>query len=175
MKNKNLDGNAQNAGRHAVRPPADITRLLPLYQTGGSGYFGYRMVLAARMFDRRIIQLLKESGTISLPQWRVISQLGLSPRGTVRTLAEGAAVDRAEVSRALRELSEKGLVKREDNIEDQRSPIFSLSAKGKKMFLRLRKPIAAFIERLVKDVSLEDLEAADRVLWAVTRGSILED
>lgn len=162
----------REAGRGwSSRPPADVERLLPLYNTGGVGYFGYRMVLAARLFDRRIVQLLRQHGPLTLPQWRVLSQLGITATGTVRTLADGAAVDRAEVSRVVRELEGRDLVSRQGNDADQRSPIFSLTDKGRALFTRVRQPIAAFIERLVEDVPAEDVAAADRVLWAVTCGS----
>lgn len=159
------------SSRARARPMADIDRLLPLYHIGGLAYFGYRMVLAARMFDRRILQILKQHGGLSLPQWRVLSQLGLIPTATVRSLADGAAVDRAEVSRVLQELGERGLVERRDNSADLRSPIFSLTSGGREVFETARKPISSFITHLVDSVPAEDLEAADRVLWAVTRGT----
>src|SRR5688572_16975773 len=45
------------------RPPAEMNRLLPLYDIGGEAYFGYRMVLAAKLFDRRVSDLLAQHGT----------------------------------------------------------------------------------------------------------------
>lgn len=157
------------------RPLADVERLLPLYDIGGIAYFGYRMVLAARLFDRRIIDLLKQHGSLTLPQWRVLAQLGLMPTATVRSLADGAAVDRAEVSRVARELAQRGLIERRDNSTDMRSPIFSLTPRGHKLFAEVRKPISRFITKLVENVPAEDLEAADRVLWAVTRGAAVAE
>ncbi|MET0292522.1 MAG: MarR family transcriptional regulator, partial [Steroidobacteraceae bacterium] len=103
------------------RPPAVIHRLLPLYDVGGDAYFGYRMVLAAKLFDRRVGELLAKHGTFSLPQWRIVAQLGITRTGTVKSLAEGAAVDRAEVSRAMRELERaKLVVRRAPHDEDRR-------------------------------------------------------
>ena len=64
------------AGDHPYDP--EISRLLPLYDIGGRPYFGYRMVLAARLFDRRIIEVLEATGGLTLPQWRVLAQLGLT-------------------------------------------------------------------------------------------------
>lgn len=151
---------------------AEINRLLPLYDIGGLSYFGYRMVLAAKLFDRRISDILSHSKTLTLPQWRVISQLGLLPNGTVRSLADGAAVDRAEVSRAIRDLVRLGLVHRRESRTDKRSPIFELTEVGRKSFKAIRKPINQFIEHLVADLDRKDLEAANRVLWAITLGCL---
>jgi len=147
---------------------------MPLYDIGGEGYFGYRMVLAAKLFDRRVSLLLAEQGELSLPQWRIVAQLGLTHSGTVKSLAEGAAVDRAEVSRAMRDLERRKLVlRRAPKGTDRRSPTFELTAAGKRSYVTLRRPISRFISRLVEDVARDDLIAADRVLFAITRGCLL--
>lgn len=150
----------------------EIAHLLPLYDIGGQAYFGYRMVLAARLFDRRIVEILEETGELTLPQWRVVAQLGLIPTGTVRSLADGAAVDRAEVSRAIQDLMKLGFVERTENAADRRSPTFALTDTGRKSFTAVRKPIGKFILHLVDDLDSRDLEAANKVLWAITRGCL---
>ncbi len=150
----------------------DITQLVPLYDVGGQAYFGYRVVLAARLFDRRIIEILEETGQLSLPQWRVVAQLGLTGRGTVRSLADGAAVDRAEVSRAIQELIKRSFVQRTENAADKRSPTFALTDAGHKSFTAVRKPIGKFILQLVEGLTPKEIEAADRVLWAITSGCL---
>ena len=156
----------------ANRPSPEINRLLPFYDIGGRSYFGYRMVLAAKHFDRAIIRLLAEHSDLTLPQWRVMAQLGLMPTGTVRSLADGAAVDRAEISRATRELERRGLVRRKEDAADRRSPLFSLTPAGRRRYTRIRKPISSFIVHLIDEVSARDLEAANRALWAITRGCL---
>jgi DNA-binding MarR family transcriptional regulator len=156
------------------RPPAELHQFLPLYDIGGEAYFGYRMVIAAKLFDRRVMLLLAEHGDLSLPQWRIVAQLGLNGTGTVKSLAEGAAVDRAEVSRAMRDLERRKLVlRRTARGTDRRSPAFELTAAGKRSYRTLRRPISRFISRLVEDVARDDLKAADRVLFAITRGCLL--
>ncbi|WEK46026.1 MAG: MarR family winged helix-turn-helix transcriptional regulator [Candidatus Andeanibacterium colombiense] len=135
-------------------------------------YFGYRLAVTAKLFDRKFVEILKRHSTLTLPQWRCIAQLGLAEPGTVRSLAEGAAVDRAEVSRALARMIVQGLVARHDNPEDQRSPQFTLTAQGRTLFASLRKPISEFIGSLVDHVSDSDIEAADRALWAVSKGCL---
>jgi DNA-binding MarR family transcriptional regulator len=150
----------------------EITQLVPLYDVGGQAYFGYRVVLAARLFDRRIIEILEETGQLTLPQWRVVAQLGLTGRGTVRSLADGAAVDRAEVSRAIQELIKRSFVQRTENAADKRSPTFALTDAGHKSFTAVRKPIGKFILQLVDGLTPKEIEAADKVLWAITSGCL---
>lgn len=154
------------------RPARDIKAIMPLYDTGGSQFLGYRMVIAGKLFDRCVARVLADHCDLSLPEWRVLAQLGLLPHGTVRSLANGAAVDRAEVSRAVRSLQARGLVERRENEEDLRSPVFSRTAQGKRLFDQLRKPIAAFINQLVDGLDEADIEAATRVLLVITRGCL---
>lgn len=142
----------------------------PSFHLGGLPYFGYRLAVTAKLFDRKFVEILKRHSTLTLPQWRCVAQLGLAEPGTVRSLAEGAVVDRAEVSRALARLVAQGLVARNDNQGDQRSPQFTLTAKGRAVFASLRQPVSEFISSLVTQVAASDIEAADRVLWTVSKG-----
>ena len=155
-----------------TRPAVQLDGLLPLFDVGGRSYFGYRMVLAAKMFDRVVVGLLAEHSDVTLPQWRVLAQLGIIKEGTVRSLADGAAVDRAEISRASRELVKRGLIRRREDPADLRSPTFSLTAAGRRLYTRVRKPISEFIVHLMDEVNSRDLAAADRVILNITRGCI---
>jgi DNA-binding MarR family transcriptional regulator len=92
----------------------------------------------------------------------------------VKSLAEGAAVDRAEVSRAMRELERGSLVlRRSPRNADRRSPRFELTPTGRARYVKLRRPISRFIAELVEDIDDADLEAANRVLFAITRGCLM--
>jgi DNA-binding MarR family transcriptional regulator len=155
-----------------TRPAVQLDGLLPLFDVGGRSYFGYRMVLAAKMFDRVVVGLLAEHTDVTLPQWRVLAQLGIIKYSTVRALADGAAVDRAEISRASRELVKRGLIRRREDPADLRSPVFSLTPAGRRLYTRVRKPISDFIVHLMDEVNSRDLAAADRVILNITRGCI---
>lgn len=158
---KNGSGRASERAKEPLLPPT--------YAVGGMSYFGYRLAVTAKRFDRKFVEILEAHSSLTLPQWRVVAQLGLSEPGTVRSLAEGAEVDRAEASRALARLEEEGLVRREGNARDQRSPHFHLTAEGRETFERVRAPVSDFIRGIVATVDKDDIAAADRVLEAVWR------
>ena len=134
----------------------------PSYRLGGIAYFGYRLAVTAKLFDRKFVEVLQAHSTLTLPQWRCLAQLGLAEPGTVRSLAEGAVVDRAEVSRALARLVAQGIVQRH----------FSLTPEGRALYDRLRKPVSQFIGSLVSQVDKDDIDAADRVLWTLSKGCV---
>ncbi len=151
-------------GRDGDRPASQ--------RLGGLAYFGYRLAVTAKLFDRKFIAVLRAHSSLTLSQWRCLAQLGLAEPGTVRSLAEGAVVDRAEASRTLARLVALGVVERHDNQDDQRSPQFTLTAQGRALYERLRKPISEFIGSLVAQVEESDIEVADQVLWTVSQGCL---
>lgn len=161
-------GEEEVSDRNGERP-GDLP---PPYDVGGMPYFGYRLAVTAKLFDRKFVEILKAHSTLTLPQWRCIAQLGLSEPGTVRSLAEGSAVDRAEVSRALARLVAQGIVARHDNEGDSRSPQFTLTDEGRELFVRVRKPVSKFITSLMARLNKADVETADRVLSTVSRGCL---
>lgn len=163
------DANMPQGSR--IMPLSDVD-VPPSYRLGGIAYFGYRLAVTAKLFDRKFVEVLKAHSTLTLPQWRCVAQLGLAEPGTVRSLAEGAVVDRAEVSRALARLIAQGIVQRHDNEGDQRSPHFSLTPEGRALYDRLRKPVSQFIGSLVSQVDKDDIDAADRVLWTLSKGCV---
>ncbi len=95
--------------------------MAPSFHLGELPYFGYRLAVTDQLFDRKFVEIFKRIRGLTLPQWRCLAQLGLAEPGTLRSLAEGAVVDRAEVSRALARLVAQGIVARNDNRGDQRS------------------------------------------------------
>jgi DNA-binding MarR family transcriptional regulator len=65
------------------------------------------------------------------------------------------------------------VLRRSPRHTDRRSPGFELTAAGRRIYQRLRRPISRFIAELVEDVDAADLAAADRVLFAITRGCLM--
>jgi DNA-binding MarR family transcriptional regulator len=156
-----------------MRPPLEIERILPLQRLDDVHFFGYRLGIAAKLFDRCIVKILQEEApSVTLPQWRVVAQLHLVESATVRSLAEGACVDRAEVSRAVRDLVADGFVVRTRNERDRRSPLFSLTPSGITLYKAVEPPIRSFIKALLQPSSKGDVEAAARMLWTIAERSL---
>ena len=156
-----------------MRPPLEIERILPLQRLDDVHFFGYRLGIAAKLFDRCVVKILREEGApVTLPQWRVVALLHLVESATVRSLAEGACVDRAEVSRAVRDLVAAGFVVRARNEHDLRSPLFSLTPSGAALYTTLEPPIRGFIRDLLQPSGKGDVEAAARMLWTIAERSL---
>jgi DNA-binding MarR family transcriptional regulator len=159
----------------AARPAPQLQHLSLLYEHGGTTYLGYRLVLAAKLFDRAVARLLAQHSDLTLPQWRVMSQLGLVDEATIRSMSETAAVDRAEVSRAVQRLEQRGLVRRRPNPADRRSPLFGLTASGRRLYATVRQPIIDFVGGITDPLGKRRVDVTNQALWAFTQACLVPD
>lgn len=75
---------------------------------------------------------------------------------TASTVGTSGGIDRAEISRAVVKLEEKGLVTRELDPENRRKLIISPTGEGKTLFAAVREDRVTFFRSLLADVSLEE-------------------
>lgn len=162
-------------GANGARPPIETARLQPFWGSAGPGYFVYRLILTAKLLDSMVVGSTVSLRALTPPQLRIIVQLGLLGSGTVRSLAEGAFVDRAEVSRAVGELHRRRLVRRLPNRADARSSLFTLTATGQRVYSDCGKHAWSLIAPILRSLTKRDLAVVDRVLWQVSRHCLITD
>ena len=172
---------SQGTARRRVSGPTgprlqiEAARLRPFWGSAGPGYFAYRLILTAKLCDSMMVVSTASFRDLNPPQLRVIVQLGLLGSGTVRSLAEGAFVDRAEVSRAVGELQQRRLVRRLPNRADARSSLFKLTAAGLRVYSDCGKHAWSLIAPTLQRLGKRDLAVVDRVLWEVSNHCLTTD
>jgi DNA-binding MarR family transcriptional regulator len=158
--------------RRSPRPGIEIENIFALYNLDEIPFFGYRLGIAAKLYDRCVSRIIDRHG-LNLPQWRVMAQLSVRPGGTIRALAEGAAADRAESSRAVRDLMDRDIVTRHENPQDARSPSFTLTDAGRALYESIRPALSQLIEELTSGASAEDIAVNARILHLLTVNAIV--
>lgn len=166
---KSSKGNPSSSSqaRRSPRPGIEIENILALYGLDEVHFFAYRLGIAAKLYDRCVSRII-ERHEINLPQWRVMAQLSVRPGGTIRSLAEGAAADRAESSRAVRDLMGRGFVARHENVQDARSPVFTLTHGGRAAYDAIRPAVNRLIEELTSEATADEIAANARLLRLLT-------
>jgi len=129
----------------------------------------FRILLLAKMLDRLNTRILQESAGLSLAEWRMMGQLIIESPASVRQLAEWCWVDRAEVSRAAASLEARGLVERQENPRDRRSPLFFFTAEGKKVAEQVLPLRRAFLSSLTSKLSKAQREALEEALLVIAQ------
>ena len=128
-------------------------------------YPTFRITLIAKIMDRLTIRNLAEIDDITYAEWRVMARLAtMENGGTVRRVAEMAWVDRAEVSRAVSSLEQKGYTQRRENPLDRRAPILELTDTGLERYRAALAQRQAFHEVLIAELSDEECDQLDTLL-----------
>lgn len=105
-----------------------------------------RIVRIAEVIARLAIQTIERRFGLRNTDLRLMNLLDGKQGVTVNEIARRAHIDKAWVSRSLRELESCGLVARRSHRPDSRVRMVSLSAKGRALLERVR-PLAATHER----------------------------
>lgn len=132
----------------------------------------YRIHRLANALSRGAALRYRQEFGVSLMEWRILALLGGFAPLTLRDLARESGLDKAQASRAVKALVERGLVERESGATDAREVALRLSPEGKRVEQGLmqaaREREAAFRAALPAG-SLATLEEAIRLLTAEAR------
>lgn len=109
-------------------------------------FLPYRLNVAAAMVSYLIAERCLEPAGITLPQWRIMSMLGEEGSVGQARFVQRSAMDKITISRAVRGLSDRGLVVSTVSAGDRRARLLSLTGKGR-LLLRSLSSQARAIER----------------------------
>ena len=96
-----------------------------------------RISVVAKLLDRRLARLVVDRFGLAVAEYRVLSQVALYPRSTVRLISERTFVDKAQVSRAVAALETSGLLMRALPQADRRSPVFTATKSGRTLIRKI--------------------------------------
>jgi DNA-binding MarR family transcriptional regulator len=118
----------------------------------------YHILLLGKLIDRVTAQHVRTLADLSLAEWRAMAHIDYLKVCSAREIANLAFVDPAEVSRAVRSLEERGLVRREVNPKNRKASIVSLTKEGKVVHKKIRGERGQYFEDWVTDLSETDRE-----------------
>ncbi len=130
----------------------------------------YRMNTVTNLMQKSAQLRYKNEFGLSIGQWRAIALLAIDSPLTLNELARNAGLDRGQMSRIIKGLTESGLVLREKSPKGGKQIDLSLTHAGERIYNRV---IAAAIERdeaflaCLSESELETFNAALKRLRAV--------
>jgi DNA-binding MarR family transcriptional regulator len=122
-----------------------------------------RISVVAKLLDRRLARLVVDRFGLAVAEYRVLSQVALYPRSTVRLISERTFVDKAQVSRAVAALETSGLLMRALPAADRRSPVFTATKTGRTLIRKII-PLRQAQERELADCLRGDAQAVGAAL-----------
>jgi DNA-binding MarR family transcriptional regulator len=124
-----ISGTAEAAPARRAQPIDAIHQL--------ESSFSFRVSVLAKLLDRRLARLVGDQFGLALAEYRVLAQVTMRPKSTVRAIAARTFVDKAQVSRAVAVLEDQGLIARAMSGADRRSPEFTATRSGQALMNRI--------------------------------------
>jgi len=140
----------------------------PAFQFGPS-HIPYRILLLGKMIDRVTAQHVRDTAQLTLAEWRVLTHVEMIGKCSAAEVASVAYSDRAEVSRAVGSLEQRGLVQREANPRNRKSSLVSLTAEGRAVHAAIRGERGKFYEQWLTDLGDAERAALNDGLDKITR------
>jgi len=157
----------QDTDLRSSRSAEDKPRRTP-FELGPSR-IPYQILLLGKMIDRVTAQHVRDTAQLSLAEWRVLTHVEMMGKCSAADVASAAYSDRAEVSRAIGSLSERGLVQREANPRNRKSSLVSLTAEGEAAHAAIRGERGKFYEQWLTDLTDAERTALNAGLEKITR------
>lgn len=102
--------------------------------------------------------------------FKILSHIERSQSVTVSGIAERLVADKGQVSRAVSELEELGLVARMADAADGRIKLLTVTAEGERRLARARAPYEGRLAEVLADWPLDSIEQLTALLRALTHG-----
>ena len=126
----------------------------------------YRLSVLSNTVSRAIARIYAERFDLTIPEWRVMAQLGRHGRLSASEIVRLTAMDKVRVSRAVARLSAAGRIAAIADAADRRRQLLALTPAGRRIYRQI-VPLALEREALL----LEVLDAAERAQldWLLSR------
>ena len=124
-------------------------------------YVLWQLQAAAR---RPVVRLCEAQFGITRREWRMLAQLADSEGMPSSALAERAALDRAQTSRAVSALVQKGLVVRTPRPGNRREGLLHLTERGRALYAALLPRVAAINQELLSVLSETEVATLDALV-----------
>lgn len=122
-------------------------------------------------FRRLIMENANRVSPGMLPgAYKTLTTIARCEQVTSSTLAERMLMDKGQVSRAVRELEDLGLVERSPDPQDGRSSLLRLTDVGTERLAAARLPQEGMLLQTLQDWSIADIGNLSRLLHALAAG-----
>ncbi len=132
-------------------------------------FLPYRLSVLSNRVSDAFARLYETRFGITIPEWRVIANVGRFGPISANGVCERSAMDKVTVSRAVQRLVDKGLLDRRTDAHDRRRSSLTLSTEGATIYGEI-VPLALQIQAaLVADLDEVERRSLDRLMDKLAR------
>ena len=127
-------------------------------------FLPYRLSVLSNLVSSAIAGAYSEQFGLTIQEWRVIAILAHYPDISAKQVTERGAMDKVQVSRAVRRLLSEGLIERERDKSDRRASCLRLSAAGWRVYDRIIPLAQGYEKDLVEVLDEVEKQFLDKLL-----------
>jgi len=140
----------------ATAKPRRTARRKPDASNAGlqlDSFLPYRLSVLSGRVSRSLSRVYADRFGLSIPEWRIIANLGrMGPLGA-GALADRSSLDKPKLTRALQRLEARGLIKRATVAEDRRRATLALTRQGGRIYRAIEPAALEWQTRLLEALS----------------------
>jgi DNA-binding MarR family transcriptional regulator len=129
----------------------------------------YRLAVAAHTVSRALSSIYTKEFGLSIPEWRVLANLGRFGPLNAGELAERSSMEKPKVTRALQRLEARGLTQRAIVSADRRRVRLTLTRRGRLQFRQIAALALEWEAELLDALGPAERTAFDRILTKLMR------
>lgn len=132
-------------------------------------FLPYRLSVVTNRASRLFARRYSEDFGLAIPEWRVLAVVGRFGGLSATAVVERTAMDKVKVSRAVRALLDRGLLRREEDPGDRRVQRLAMTAEGRRIHAGI-VPLARGLEaELLAGLGAAERAALRQLLDALDR------
>lgn len=136
-----------------------------------SSFVTFRLARLQSSLNAQAIHLLKGKAGLSLVEWRLIQVLRISKNATMTEIAAMVQMDKGQLSRKIKAMVAKGLLRLKTDKDDQRVQHLQLTPAAHLLSDEMMPTMEARQKLLLSDISAEELEIFYHVVDKIEKAS----
>jgi DNA-binding MarR family transcriptional regulator len=125
---------------------------------------GYRVQMLSNKMILWSARTYARKFNVGVQEWRVLTILVHQGEGSAKIICDFTMMDKGNVSRAVRRLTQAGCVKEKLNKADKRSTILMLTPKGRKLYEQIKVVSDDREERFMSSLSTSEKKMLPNIL-----------
>jgi DNA-binding MarR family transcriptional regulator len=121
-------------------------------------FLPYQLTNIATRVSNDFAEVYQTKYGLNIPQWRILANLAQYGQSNAKDLCTQANMDKSTVSRAVKVLIDKGLMRSELNEQDKRAALLVLSKAGQSLYEQIAPDALNWEKQLLNALTNEEYE-----------------
>ncbi len=131
-------------------------------------FFPYQLTQLQALVSDSIAQIYTGKFNLSRQEWRILAVLANSQPLTAKQIGDKTNLEKMPASRAIKRMSERSLVVKDENRQDKRSSLLCLTTKGVELYKELEPMVLEREQEVLSTLTSDEKTSMQQILTKLT-------